>query len=491
MTRSVPTAFALMLAAAVAAVGVAAFAQRTQNGAASSPDPAPAESISAPAVLGAVQNGDAQSEGTEDSRSIRSGSLSISASGKTNPGTVKEDKIPEIEVDSTNIRLIPRSSVQPIRESRRELKLTSSLPESSLTERISDKDSDTVEVWRPAFSVQGTRGIRLDAFAVSPDGTVLAIAERTGTAAGPNGTRIVLIDTSSWQVIRTFTTDRLLKKLAFSPGRDILTAVAFPQAPLKQDFGILHFDLRKGEPGPFEKLPFPFNETISPDRIALLATSNEVFCSGFFGAKVFRVPYDLDGAASANYSAFDTVAPASALSLTPDGRSIAAASQKAIEYFSLGGKPGETRRQSITTLELGWTPVALHFLGSAQTDFLLCPAFREDSPPVIMRSSIKESLDGRSAGYAIPMENGARIGIAFKVKGRIDVLDPASLEAVDSVILEQLRPETAGDALFVFYLDPIKAFCVIDTNGNCFAAGKIADAKRWSKRIIWNGSGKR
>ena len=491
MTRSVPTALALMLAAAVAAVCVAAFAQRTQNGAAASPGPAPAESLSAPAGSGTVQNRNALPGETEDSRSIRSGSLTISASEKTNPATVKEDKIPEIEVDSTNIRRIPRSSVQPIRESRRELKLTSSLPGSSLAERISDKDSDTVEVWRPAFSVQGTRGTRLDAFAVSTDGTVLAIAERTGTAAGPNGTRIVLIDTSSWQVIRTFTADRLLKKLAFAPDRDILSAISFPQPALKQDFGILHFDLKTGKPGRFEKLPFPFNETISPDRIALLAAPDAVFCSGFFGTKVFRVPYELDGSASVNYSAFDTVAPASALSLTPDGKSIAAASQKAIEYFALGGESEETRRRSITTFELGWTPVALHFLGSAQTDFLLCPAFRDDSPPVIMRSSTKESLDGRSAGFAIPMENGARIGVAFKVKGRIDILDPASLEAVDSVILEQLRPETSGDAVFVFYLDPIKAFCVIDTNGNGFAAGKIADAKRWSKRIIWNGSGKR
>ena len=464
MTRSVPTAFARMLAAAVAAVGIAVSAQEIQFEHASSP--------------------------IEDSRSIRSGSLSISASEKTNPDTVKEDKIPEIEVDASNIRRIPKSSVQPIRESRRELKLTSNLPGSSLAERISEKGSDTVEVWRPAFSVQGTRGVRLDAFAVSTDGTVLAIAERTGTAAGPNGTRIVLIGTSDWQVIRTFTTDRLVKKLAFAPNRDILTAIAFPQTMLKQDFGVVHFDLKTGSQGSFEKLPFPFNETISPDRIALLAAPDAVFCSGFFGAKVFRVPYEIDGSASVNYSAFDTVAPSSALSLTPDGRSIAAASQKAIEYFSLG-KTGDARRQSFTSLELGWAPVALHFLGSAQTDFILCPAFREDSPPVIMRSSIKESLDGRSAGFAIPMENGARIGVAFKVKGRIDVLDPATLEAVDSVILEQLRPETTGDALFIFYLDPIRAFCVIDTNGNCFATGKIADAKRWSKRIIWNGGGKR
>ena len=138
----------------------------------------------------------------------------------------------------------------------------------------------------------------------------------------------------------------------------------------------------------------------------------------------------------------------------------------------------------------GANPVDLHFLGGAQTDFILCPSYREDSPPVIMRSSARESLDGRSAGFAVPMENGSQIGVAFKVKGRIDIIDPASLEAVDSVILEQ-RPETTGDVQFVFYLDSIHAFCAIDTSGNLFAVGKIEGSKRWTKRIIWNGGGKR
>ena len=71
---------------------------------------------------------------------------------------------------------------------------------------------------------QGFRGARLDAFAVSPDGSVLAIAERTGTSSGPNGTRIVLVNTSNWQVIRVFTVGRMLKKLAFVPGGTTLAA---------------------------------------------------------------------------------------------------------------------------------------------------------------------------------------------------------------------------------------------------------------------------
>jgi len=104
-----------------------------------------------------------------------------------------------------------------------------------------------------------------------------------------------------------------------------------------------------------------------------------------------------------------------------------------------------------------------------------------------VRSSVKEPLDGRSAGFAVPMEQNSQIGVAFKVKGRIDVIDPATLEAVDSVIMEQLRPATAGDNVFVFYHDAIHAFCVIDTNGNCFAVAKPQGERRWGKRIIWNG----
>ena len=482
MTRFAPTVFALTLVLATVAAGVAVFAQGSRS--AASPD-SPRPAASSPK--------EDSSASAPERNSIRSGSLSISATEKTNPQTIKSDKIQEIEVDSTNVRQVRKSELTPIRESRRDLRITSDLPESSLAAKISDRNADMVETWRPAFATQGFRGARLDAFAVSDDGSVLAIAERTGIEAGPNGTRIVLINTSNWQVIRTFTTERMLKKLAFIPGQDKLTAIAFPQPALKQDFGMLHFDLGTGKPGPFLKLPFPFNEPITPNGIALLALPDAAVCSGFFGSKVFCIPYDVNESASVKYSTFETVAPALALAVTPDGKSIAAASQKAIEYFH--GAPGQNGRTdysacsriSITTLELGWKPVSLNFLGKAQTDFILCPSFKEDSPPVIIRSSVKESLDGRSAGFAIAMDNGARIGVPFKVRGRIDIINPATLEAVDSVVMEQLRPETAGDPAFVFYLDSIRAFCVLDKNGTCYAVGKIGDSKRWSKRIIWNG----
>ena len=164
----------------------------------------------------------------------------------------------------------------------------------------------------------------------------------------------------------------------------------------------------------------------------------------------------------------------------------AAASLKAIEYFNLEPSANYKRR-SITSLDLGWKPVDIHFLNGAQTDFILCPAYRDDSPPIFVRSSAKDSLDGRSAGFVVPLEQDSQIGVAFKVKGRIDIINPASLEAVDSVILEQLRPITSGDTAFAFYHEAIHAFCVLDTNGNCFAVGKIQGEKRWQKRIIWNG----
>ncbi len=505
MTRSVSTAIALTLGIAVlAAVAVTVSAQKkTAESAASRPQTNQAEPAVAQAqtqqpagpAVGAqartwMPDGPDEADGEDSRNSIRTGSLSISASEKTNPATIKEEKMPEIEVDSSNIREIAKSAVQPIRESKRELTLTSKLLAGSLAEKLADEKAETVSVWRPAFATQGFRGTRLDAFALSDDGSVLAIAERTGTSLGPNGTRIVLIDTSDWQVIRIFTTELMLKKLAFGPAPETMTALAFPQASRKQSFGAAFFNLKTGKQTAFYALPFPFNGDTAPVQTALLATADGVFCSGFFGSKVFFIAKDADASAEIPYATFETASPASALSLTPDGKSLAAASLKAIEYFDLNPANG-FKRKSITSLDLGWAPVDLHFLGGAQTDFILCPAYREDSPPVILRSSARESLDGRSAGYAIPMDGGKQIAVAFKVKGRIDVIDPASLEAVDSVILEQLRPATAGDAQFVCYIDAIRAFCVIDTNGNGFAVGKINDSSRWAKRIIWNGGGKR
>ena len=431
------------------------------------------------------EQAEAAAPDAQDRNSIRDGSLSISATPKTNPKTVKEDKLPEIELDSTNVRSVPISSVQPIRESKRMLTITSELPADSLVKKLLDADSETTFLWRPAYASQGFRGARLDAFAVSPDRTVLAIAERTGTALGPNGTRIVLVNTSNWQVFRVFTVGRMLKKLAFVPESTTMVAIAFPQLNLKQNFGLSTLDLAAGKEEGFLPLSFPFNTKIEPEDVALLAMKDRIICSGFFGSTVFCIHLPV-AKTEIPFHTFETVSPTSALAITPDGKSLAAASLKAIEYFNLD-PAANYKRRSITSLDLGWKPVDIHFLNGAQTDFLLCPAYRDDSAPIFVRSSAKDSLDGRSVGFAVPMEQDSRIGVAFKVKGRIDVIDPASLEAVDSVILEQLRPLTSGDTVFIFYHDAIHAFCVIDTNGNCFAVGKLQGEKRWQKRIIWNG----
>jgi hypothetical protein len=422
----------------------------------------------------------------QERNSIRDGSLSITATPRTNPVTVKEDKPPAIEVDSTNVRSVPKSSVQPIRDSKRQVTVTSDLPADSLAEQLTDAKMETISLWRPSFASQGFRGARLDAFAVSQDGSVLAIAERTGTALGPNGTRIVLFNTSNWQVIRIFTTERMLKKLAFLPGTRTLAAIAFPQLELKQDFGLTVLDLADGKEQTFLPLSFPFNAKIAAEDIAMLVSEERILCSGFFGSTVFCIHLPVGEDPEAPFHTFETVSPASALAITPDGKSLAAASLKAIEYFDLN-PVARFRRRSITTLDLGWKPVDIHFLNGAQTDFLLCPSYRDDSPPLFVRSSVKNSLDGRSAGFAVPVEQGSQLGVAFKVKGRIDIIDPATMDVSDSVILEQLRPATTGDTAFVFYHNAIHAFCVIDTNGNCFAVGKPEGEKRWMKRIIWNG----
>ncbi len=506
MTRSNPKALAMTLGLAVfAAVVATVFAQK--NHAASDPapaagsgvvspqaqQPAPAQAASrtpAPPQAQPEKVDAASTDSTDGSGGeggIRVGSLSITATPKTNPGTVKEEKLPEIEVDSSNVRPIPKSSAQPIADSRRQLAVTSKLHADSLAEKIADANAETVFVWHPAYASQGFRGARLDAFAVSQDGSVLAIAERTGTSQGPNGTRIVLINTSDWQVIRVFTVGRLLKKLAFVPESTTMAAVAFPQLSIKQEFGLSVLDLAAGKEQDFLPLPFPFNEkNIYPEDIALTAAPGSVYCSGFFGSTVYCIPLPVSKDAAMPFQTFETVSPASALAITPDGKSVAAVSLKAVEYF-MTDPAVKFKRKSITTLDLGWKPVDVHFLNGAQTDFILCPAYRDDSPPIFVRSSVKESLDGRSAGFAIPMEQDSRIGVAFKVKGRIDVIDPTSLEAVDSVIMEQLRPATNGDASYIFYLDAIHAFCVIDTNGACFAIGKPQGERRWQKRVIWNG----
>ena len=428
--------------------------------------------------------------GGKDRQSLRSGSLGISSENLT----VKEESLPVIVLDASNVRTIPRSEKQPIRNGKRELALTSTVPDDSLAARLTD-DSDTLQIWRPAFGTQGFRGIRLDAFAVSPDDSVLAIAERTGISTGPNGTRVILMNTHTWDVLRIFTTDLSLRKLAFIPDTDALAAVAFPQPEIKQTLKLVEFDLTKPACPLIDAIPLNVSDKEPPvaEKVALLANGSTVFCSGYNGTKALlaELPANAEGE-TAHILEFNTRAPATAMAVTPDGHRIAMASQKDIEYLAVSRKDGQLSLSStFTTLDLGWSPVDLKFLAGAQTDFIVCPTFDEDSPPVVVRSSTKDSLDGRSAGFAVSIDGGKRIGVAFKVKGRIDIVNPATIDVEDSVILDQMRPQTNGTAVFMHYLSPIRSFFILDSYGNAFAVGMKEGDKHWSKRIIWNGAGKR
>ena len=431
----------------------------------------------------------------KERQSVRSGSLSISATGETNPDTIKEASLPVIALDASNIREIPRAEKTPIRDGKRDIPLTSPVPGGSLAARLTDADSKTLQVWRPAFATQGFRGARLDAFAVSQDGSVLAIAERTGIATGPNGTRVILINTHTWDVLRIFTTDYRLGKLAFVPDANYLAAVALPQPALNQELMIVGFDL--GQPECPLRLSVDLTRaqdaSFQPEKIALIAKGSDVFCTGYNGRKVFVAHIARTANDLLYIPEFEAKAPVSAMAVTPDGSRVALASQKAIEYFAFNkNSDGKTVLNSVyTVLDLGWQPVDLQFLGGAMTDFIVCPSFDEDSPPVIVRSSAKDSLDGRSAGFAVPVDGGRRVGVAFKVKSRIDVVNPATIEVEESLILDQMKPQTSGTPLFVFYNEAIRAFCVVDTVGNAYAVGKKEGEKRWNKRIIWNGAGKR
>ena len=201
MNRSISTAIALTLGIAVsAAVVVTVLAQKKQpSGTSSGPDrisareaETPSDSVAPRAVVSApaLALAPASSSGSSaDAGSDRAAALLINASGETGSNSSRTATPSEIEVDSSNIRMVPKSSVQPIAESRRELRLTSARQENSLAAALLDPSAETVPVWRPAYSSQGFRGARLDAFAISQDSSVLAIAERTGKAAGPNGTR--------------------------------------------------------------------------------------------------------------------------------------------------------------------------------------------------------------------------------------------------------------------------------------------------------------
>jgi hypothetical protein len=152
----------------------------------------------------------------------------------------KDVKKEEVERDSSNIT-VEKVNQDEKEDSDKEV----SAPSDSLAAQLVSKNEKIL--WTPKWHFEGVGGIRLPGICISPDSSVFAIIETTGTAKGPNGSRIVLVNTYNWQVLKVHELqENKITQICFLPDGKGIAVWSEKQSMIKKPYELIIVSTEKG-----------------------------------------------------------------------------------------------------------------------------------------------------------------------------------------------------------------------------------------------------
>lgn len=320
--------------------------------------------------------------------------------------------------------------------------------------------------WYPKWHFSGMGGPQLPDAKISEDKTVLAIVETTGEKEGPNGSRIVLINTCNWQVLRIHEfKNRFISKICFIPNSIWLACWGEKQVSLKQPYSLTIINCRTGkEISSNKKMRTPISDLIATGTklvIKPLKTKHLLmynFHDLSFGKKVSCSDRQGVLATSANKLLF------------------ALGGDRFIEIFSAGG-------ESLNKVKLpdGFKVNVLSF--TANTNHLA--AVSKDGNALYFLNKSVRTITDMAAGNIlryIPEEKG--LAIKQMKKNEIVLYQIPMLKSMYSIFPGKLKPRTRADVTFLAFLPfEKKKYLVLDKHGNLYCLFKKGKRK-WKKALV-------
>lgn len=382
---------------------------------------------------------------------------------------------PEIQDDRRNVQVLeegenpPPSPVSPSLTRPSSWSAVTPVPPRSLAAKLTEPDRKTVLRWAPLEHVGVLRGVRLPAAALSPDQSVLAIVETTGGEEPPNGSRIVLINTHNWEILKLIETPRRAEKIVFARRSPSLFVLCRPQPELKQPGGLAQFLPESGGEIWFLRTGKMACADLFCDR------EDNVYLSDAEKERVLIVTPGTDSRRTVHVSA-----PGCALALSPNGKRWAAAGNAGrIEVF----KVGDGRPISTVKIPPEYPVRQLLFLDNGG-DFLCAPDPLKDRSAFAVRAGRVREFEGSSAGELALSTDGQVLLHRKKAAGEIEYLDARTFRKIASAIPERIFPRTQGDPRAVFPLEAGELTAVLDEGGALYVLHCPEKQTKYQKKII-------
>ncbi len=392
---------------------------------------------------------------------------------------------PEVKVSSNHILRTPAGSGDraEIRQRRSSEWVPRSIaPAGSLAAFFSEKRTEKI-IWNPEISGGSLDMTRVTDCKISPDSSVIAFVETTGDSDGPYGSRIILLDTYSWLILKVIEIPgRWIEKITFDPGNPgVIAALCRKQKELEQPIGVAVFDLKDGLEKTFEHIT-----GILSGEYAFAIVDGKLFVSltEKGGVVVLSMPSLRADSRTTVYAASPTGSPVLAVSGNGKLFAIASRNSRKIRIY----KTSDLMQLSTVDMPVSrYIPNQLHFVNN-DSDLLVCA---EDPAPVenyLLAGGSSYKLDGASAGIAVLTPDQKYAYCLMRNEPVIRIIDTATRAETGSINYKKAEPRPnnpdIGKPKFIFYLKHLDCVAVFDRNGYFYLLNRNVKSKNGERAII-------
>ncbi|HCE45397.1 MAG TPA: hypothetical protein DET40_17800 [Lentisphaeria bacterium] len=372
----------------------------------------------------------------------------------------KDVKKPEVEDDASNIT-VEKIDADEKDESDKEI----NAPAESLASKLVNKSEKIL--WNPKWYFEGVGGVKLPSICTSPDLSVMAIIETTGTDKGPNGSRIVLINTYNWQILRIHEfQENKFKNICFLPDGKRLALWSEKQSLLKKPYELIIVGIEKGEIQSTSK-------DIKTDVSDIIAVQGGIMAKSSEERTIFC--FD-----PSNISKSSKVIKSSNLqgvfAVSPENDRVVLAGENSIEMFDSAGL------EQIKQISLNENYVPDNAVFAGKSDWIAVSSYNK--PGFLFKDGSKKQFCD-IMGHSLAFNAEEKLLVFEKyLNNEICVVDVPDFNEIAKFTPSSINPKTKGTAIYAVYLKHLNKYAVVDSYGNLCLYSKYLKSKKWRKQLV-------
>lgn len=387
----------------------------------------------------------------------------------------QKNKKPEVKDHSHNIIITDKNDKQTDtsavskKEAAIRKTLRTQVPAKSLAAALTPLHEGKTIRWSPQWQQDEIRGVRLPAFALSHDKSILLLIETLGEKDGPYASRLIFYNTHTWTIAAVRHLDRTnIRSVTFSP-ENKLYLFSRKQDVLDTQDEILEMDVITGKITGRQPEKDVKQLVCGKDFLAVTHLENSP------DATVVSC-YKLNDGMNKNRIKTKNTAPE--ILFSEDSRNLILAGEKELEFFRL---PALKKEQG-TALPENFRVSALCQLRDGS--LLLGPVLGSNRQALHYRNGAFVPFGENAEGVFALSGEAEYIYSVMSSKGRVVLLHRDDHTEKESFSPEEIRPYTRGNPRALFVLPHLKGLSILDDGGSFYLIYRVE--KRFRKEILFS-----